>query len=277
MFSSANRFRNLLVGLILIVLAGITLTGCASNKTKSTLDVVRERGKLIVGARFDTAPVGYLNDSGELVGIDIEIAKYVAQQLGVEIEFKEVTADTRIPELVNGNVDMLAAGTVITREREDVVDFTIPIRCAYSRFLVKRDSGIEDIDNMAGKTVAVIQGTPYGEELLVVQPEAKILTLQEYPQALLALQQGQADVIFSGEEILFGLLKLDPNNVIVGDPNQFPYYCAALATRENDSDWNDFLSGTLIDMWYSGAYEQAHIKIFGFPPDPHFVMPTWKL
>src|SRR5208282_5770969 len=87
----------------------------------STLDDVKARGKLIAGVRYDTAPYGYLDANGKVVGFDIDLISEVAKRLGVSVEFVQVTAKTRIPMLQSGKVDILAAALTHTREREQAV------------------------------------------------------------------------------------------------------------------------------------------------------------
>jgi len=253
-----------------------SLVGCG-QKQKSTLDIVKERGTLIVGVRYDAPPYGSLAENNEVEGLDIDIARYIANKLGVEIEFKQVTSKTRIPELENGNVDLLSAAMAHTIEREEAVDYSLPYFESYTLLLTHKDSGITSFDDLDGKIVAVTQGTPYAQHLETRYPKAIPLVMQEDTMCVDALKSGQADAHLNGEDILFGLVKLDPNFVIVGDPTIFPSFEVGLGVRENDSDWRDFINFTLIDMWETGAYQEAHLKNFGFPVNPAFKIPGWKL
>jgi ABC-type amino acid transport substrate-binding protein len=70
-----------------------------------TLDEVKKRGELIVGVRYDMPPFGTIDQQGGVQGIDVEIAKHIADRLGVKVKFQQVTAQTRIPMLIDGNVD----------------------------------------------------------------------------------------------------------------------------------------------------------------------------
>src|SRR5262245_16893593 len=92
---------------------------------QSTLETVQKRGTLIAGVRFDMPPYGYIGDNGSNTGMDIVIVETIAKKLGVKLELKQVTAQTRIPMLQNGTVDVLAAGIAHTIEREKVIDFTV--------------------------------------------------------------------------------------------------------------------------------------------------------
>src|SRR5438552_14004108 len=93
---------------------------------ESTLDVVRKRGKLIAGVRYTNPPFGYVDEKGQNVGFDVDIVRAFAQKLGVGLELKDVTAQTRIPVLLSGGIDLAAAAINHYIDRDQVVDFSIP-------------------------------------------------------------------------------------------------------------------------------------------------------
>lgn len=251
--------------------------GSSEGASESTLEAVKQEGTMVVGVRYDAPPYGSLGSDKQVEGFDVDVARYIANKLGVEAEFKQVTAETRITELQNGGIDLAAAAMAITRDRQQTVDFSLPYFRAYTRFLVKNGSGISRVGDTAGKTVAVIAGTPYGEELKRIEPDAKVRTLQEYPQAVEALKSGQIDAILTGQDILFGLAKLDDRLEIVGDRDAFPPFDVGLGVRENESDWLDAVNLALIEMYASGKYDAAHESAFGQAPDPTFALPAWQL
>ena len=93
---------------------------------QSTLDVVKQRGTLIAGVKSDYPPFGYVDQNGNLVGFDVEIMKYLAKYLGVQIDLRPVTSANRIPMLQAGTVDVVCASMGITKDRVQAVDFTVP-------------------------------------------------------------------------------------------------------------------------------------------------------
>ena len=93
----------------------VELSGCLHrflfwswSAQESTLDVVKKRGTLIAGVKNDYPPAGYLDSKGEWVGLDVDMAKYIAKKLGVKLQMEAVSSRTRIPMLVNNNVDLLS-------------------------------------------------------------------------------------------------------------------------------------------------------------------------
>jgi polar amino acid transport system substrate-binding protein len=140
------------------------------------------------------------------------------------------------------------------------------------RILVKKGSGIKSYRDLAGKTVAGVQGTVSIPNFLKVQPEAKILTFQEYPQCLMAVIQGKASAMTTDAVVLYSLAKKNPQVEVVGEFfTREPY---GLGVRENDSDWRDFINFTILDLWKSGEFNELHKRVFGQGAD--FEIDVWQ-
>ncbi|HFI0508298.1 TPA: transporter substrate-binding domain-containing protein, partial [Streptococcus suis] len=122
--------RLLVFGLILLVFAKqpVAQTETPANITNSDqVQAIIDRGVLRVGVKQDVPNFGYKNpDTGEFEGMEIDIARKIADELGVDIEFTPVTAQTRGPLLDNGQVDMVIATFTITEERKLLYNFTTP-------------------------------------------------------------------------------------------------------------------------------------------------------
>jgi polar amino acid transport system substrate-binding protein len=247
----------------------------AAVAQESTLDAVKKRGELIAGVRFDMPPYGYVGDGGAVSGIDIEIVNTIAKKLGVKVQFKQVTAQTRIPMLTSGNIDLIAAGIGHTLEREQATDFSVTYFENVTQFLVKSDSNIKSYRDLAGKTVASLQGTPHFAGLKAKEPSAKPLTLQEYPQAVLAVIDGKADAFMGDDATLLRMVKEKKGVKVVGDPHDFPRWHVALAIRPNDSRWRNFLNSVLSDMWKDGTLQKA-VEAQGYTYDSRFEIEDWS-
>jgi polar amino acid transport system substrate-binding protein len=245
------------VALALFASGGTSLAG--------SLDDVKARGKIIAGVRYDTAPYGYLDPGGKVVGLDIDLITEVAKRLGVSVEFVQVTAKTRIPLLESGKVDILAAALTHTRERDQVIDYSITYLVDGSKLLVKKGSGIRRIEdlNKKGKTIACIQGSMDEVNARRLAPEARVLNYQEYPQAFLAVKQGLADAMTTVVSTLDNFVKQDDSTEVVGDfLNTQPI---AFGVRQNDSPWRDAINWALQDMVQDGTYKTIYMKHFKTP------------
>jgi polar amino acid transport system substrate-binding protein len=269
------KWKLLAAQLLTTLLITMSAPASAQQQPRSTLDVVKERGTLIAGVKSDYPPFGYIDEKGELVGFDIEIMKYLAKRLEVKADLRPVTSANRIPMLQNGTIDVIAASLTITQERVQAVDFTVPYIVIGSKFLVKKSSGIKSYEDLAGKTVAYTQGTPWGDKVAKEQPKAKTLVFQDKPQAVVSVLQGKADAYVDDAAPLFIFARQHPELEAVGEPTKPSPM--GIAVRQNDAKWRNAINFALIAMWEDGTYAELHRKFFGIDPDPSFVIYTWKL
>ena len=228
---------------------------------QSALDKVKSKGVLVAGVKYDAPPFGFVDETGAVVGFDIDVTKYIADKLGVKLSLVQVTSKSRIPMLQDGTVDMLVATMTHSKARDETIDFSITYFFTGQKLLVKESSGIQSIADLAGKTVATIQGSTSEINIRKAQPTAKILVFQEYPQAFLALRQGKAQAMTTDASILAGFAGMYPGYAIVG-PNIAPEPYG-IGIRENDSTWRDAINLAIMEMWESGTYHKAYEKWFG--------------
>ena len=112
---------------IITILLGIMLVGCSSTATNngSDLDYIKDKGVLIVGIT-DFAPMDYQDESGEWIGFDADVAKKVAEELGVEAQFVEIDWDNKILELENKSIDVVWNGMTLTDEVKSAMECSKP-------------------------------------------------------------------------------------------------------------------------------------------------------
>ena len=106
------------------------------TQTSSVLDQVMEAGVVRVGVRNDNPPVSFIDDSGDWVGFDLELAAALGEELGVEVELVPVDGTTRISFLESGQVDMSVASMNHTRSRDAAIDFSVTYFWDNQSFLV---------------------------------------------------------------------------------------------------------------------------------------------
>jgi len=235
-----------------------------------TLDEVKKRGELIVGVRYDMPPFGTVDPQGALQGIDVELAKQIANKLGVKVKFQQVTAQTRIPMLINGNIDLIAAGLARTEERAKVVQYSSIYIETGTVFLVLKDSPIKSWQDVKGKTVATIQGSSYLGLLRQKTTDFQSLVFQEYPQAILAVEQGRADTLMVEDATAVNLIKgREDKFKLVGRPRDFEAYEIGLGMRKNDEEWVKYVNQVLADLWKSGELKKI-VAPYGLTYDPDF-------
>lgn len=181
------------------------------------VEKIKARGKLIVGTSADWPPFEYIDEKGEVVGIDIEIAKRIAAELGVELEIKDMKFAALIEALKNGLVDIVIADMTPTPEREQVVDFSIPYYFSKGNALITlKGKEVTSINDLKGKKVGVQLGTiqqEWAQENL--KDIATIVTYDKvYPEMIMALKRGDISAIIVGDIIGNVLIKKDPELTI---------------------------------------------------------------
>ncbi|HIC86951.1 MAG TPA: transporter substrate-binding domain-containing protein [Aquificae bacterium] len=236
----------------------------------NTLDKIRKTHELVIGVKYDAPPFGFLDVDGKVKGFDVDLSKYVADYIrkktgfNFKVRFAQVTSKTRIPLLVNGNVDLVAATMTAKVSRDETIDFSIIYFVDGAKLLVRKNSNIKGVEDLVGKRVAVVQGATTGEKLKKVQPKVRLVYFQEYPQAFLALKQRKVDAVATDSSILAGLkasARHPERYKIVG--KAFSYEPYGMGIRENDSDFRDLVNWALMDAIRNGNYFKIYNKWFG--------------
>ena len=248
-----------------VTVIALVATACAANaQAQGTLAKIKERGKLLAGVKLDTPPFGSLDDKNEPAGFDIDLARKIGARIGVPVELVKVTSATRIPLLVSGNVDLVAASMTHTRERDKAIDFSITYYTGGQSLMVPKDSAVTGIKDLGGKQVAVQQGTTLEKNIATAAPTAKVVAFRDYNAAWLALAQGRADAFTGSLNVLQGFLKDNPNFKIVGD--LFSVEPFGVGVRQGDSELRDEINFAIQDLWTSGEYASLYRKWFNADP-----------
>ncbi|CCO22063.1 ABC transporter substrate-binding protein [Maridesulfovibrio hydrothermalis] len=262
----------------IVVAMVLAMALCASAAMADKLQEIKARGVLVCGVKDAVVPFGYIDeDSKQLVGMDIDICKYIAEKIGVKAEFKPVTSATRIPMIVQGSIDLAAATMTHKIARDDTIDFSITYFMDGQKLLVKKGSAIKSVADLKGHKVGTAKGSTSEQNITNVQPDCRVLSFEGYPQAFLALKQGKVKAVTTDSTILLGLKNSDPNPEnweIVGEfISPEPY---GLGLPENESNFRDAVNVALMEMWKSGDYQKMYNKWFG--KDTNYYLPlTWNM
>ena len=149
-------------------------SGSSSDSEGGKLAAIQEKGKIVVCTDAAWAPFEYIGEGGQPTGIDIEIAQYIADQLGVELEISNIAFDTIPTALVNGDADLALACITITDERKEQMAFTDPYTSVQQYMVVTADSKIASMDDLAGKMIGTHLGTT-GDFLVSDEVESGVL------------------------------------------------------------------------------------------------------
>lgn len=131
----------------------------ASSEAETAELSTVEPGKLIMSTNAAFPPYEMTTDSGEFEGIDVETAQAIADKLGLELQIDDMDFDAALLAVQQGKSDMVMAGVTVTDERQNVMDFTDSYATGIQSIIVKEDSDIASVDDLAGKKIGTQRGT----------------------------------------------------------------------------------------------------------------------
>jgi polar amino acid transport system substrate-binding protein/glutamate/aspartate transport system substrate-binding protein len=251
---------------------------------ESVLDKITRTGQITIGHREDAAPFAFYNKEGHWVGFSIDVGQHLADELKkkynkpIQVIKKPVNSKTRIPLIINGQLDIVIGTTTITLSREEVVDFSLPFFITGARFIVPKGSSIKDVSDLAGKRVGVAQGTTHIKNIEnaikegLINPPCEIVQFEDHAKGFLGLTQKKVNAYFTDASILYGLKKkaLHPENwTIVGRFLSYEPY--GFIVSSNDSKWRDFVNAFLVHLIKSGEFYKLYDKWMG--PEGEVSMP----
>jgi ABC-type amino acid transport substrate-binding protein len=248
----------------------------ASNvalQSESAIGRVRKRGRqMIAGVRYDLKPFGFLDESGQLAGFDIDIMRAIADLNNLNITFVQVRENDAATMLRAGAVDIAAAATVINRALLADADFSQSYFTDGDALLIRRYTGITTIADMEGRTVGVLQTAQAADRLAALAESNKVqinpVPFNEFSAMIDALRAGQVDAV-SGK---FSIL----NQAVQDDPAQLALIEETLSAEPfgfllpaGDTYFHDLVNFSLQALKKSGAYDEIYAAWFGdsFPYD----------
>ena len=231
---------------LIIILSIFFMTGCTKNENQLVL--VTEAG---------FAPYEYYED-GEIVGVDIDIAKEIAKELGKELVIKDVSFDFVINEVKSGKADFAAAGISITPERAKEVDFTMEYTTSNQVVVVKKDSSIKDFDDIKNKKIAVQLGTVADLYVEENYKNATVVSHKKYLSAVEDVKTGKADCIIM-DELLAKAIVAENDNLKILDGVLFQDKYGMIVKKGND-ELKDQINKVLERMVNDGTINDLVLK-----------------
>lgn len=192
----------------LVVSAALMIASPASAELKDIL----EAGKIKIATPENFPPFGALGSEGEYEGYDIDVAKMIAEDLGVELELVPVTSKQRIPFLETDKADLVIATLGANPERAKSIWFSHAYAPFFSGAFAKPDVAVSTIDDFSGKKIAVTSGTLEDLAITADAPEdAEIIRFGDNAATIAAYVSGQADVIVTGNMVALGISNDNPD------------------------------------------------------------------
>jgi len=240
----------------------------AGVKATDTLADVKAKGVMVAGVRETAPPFGTVNPNTKRnEGYDIDFANYIAQKLGVRVEFKSVTAANRIPMLTDGHVDILAATMTITPERLQQIDFSYAYFMTGKKFLAQKGK-FKSLKDFDGKKIGTARGSTSERVAAAAIPAAEIVPFDDYPKAITALKQNKIHAVTTDEAILAGQLRLLEKNSATKGKFEIPDLQLStdlygFGVRKDDANFLEFINKTLLEMEQTGEAKKIFSRWFG--------------
>jgi polar amino acid transport system substrate-binding protein len=238
----------------LAALAALVVASGAAD-AESALDRIKERGTLVVGVKQDYRPWGFLDENGNIVGLEIDLANDVAERLDVEIELVPVVASNRMEFLEQGKIDLLIATMGDTEQRREVVGMIEPgYYAGGTNVLAPKSAGLSAWQDLEGKDVCAIQGAYYNKRVSQ-EYEPNLVAFAGIPEATAALQNRNCVAFLYDNTWIESQLAGDPQwadyamPLATEDPQ---VWAAAVRLDELEGAYGDFMREVVTDWHASG-------------------------
>jgi polar amino acid transport system substrate-binding protein len=232
---------------------------------------IAQRGRLVVGVDQNTFLFGYRNAaSGEIEGFDIDIARAMAAAIfgtaDGHIQLVAITSAQRIPYVSQGTVDIVADTMTMNCARWQQVDFSSQYYSAGQRVLVAGSSAAKSIDDLGGQKVCAAAGSTSIANIAAAKSKPIPVSVLDWTDCLVMLQQGQVAAISTDDTILAGLQKQDPTTKLVGPPFTAEPYGMAIA--KSHPDFVRFVNAVLENLRDNGGWAAIYSRWLGGTATP---------
>lgn len=275
-----NRSKWLIAGALL---------GMALSAQAGRLEQIRERGEIALGYREASLPFSYLDDQQLPIGYSMDICLSVVEALKQKLELPAlkikrvpVTSSTRIPLVANGTIDMACGSATNNEQRQRQVAFAPTMFITYTRLAFLKDSGISDLQSLAGKTVVSTAGTSSLLWLTQANAERKlrirIMPAKDHAEAFLAVERGRAAAFLMDDVLLAGLVanSRDPQSWVIGEET-FTTEPYAVILPRGDAEFKQAVDDAVQAMMQDGRMEKMYEKWFTQTVPPRGINLNWPM
>ena len=264
----------------LAALSFAALAPAALAQESPTLAKIKGSGTIALGHRESSIPFSYYDDKQQVVGYSQELMLKVVEAVKAELKLPAVnvrmipvTSQNRIPLVQNGTIDIECGSTSHNAERARQVAFSNTLFVIGTRLMTKKDSGIGDFPDLAGKNVVTTAGTTSERLIRKMNEEKKlgmnIISAKDHGEAFLTLETGRAVAFMMDDALLYGEMakaKRPAEWVVVGTPQSFEAYGCMM--RKDDPGFKKVVDAALAKTMTSGEAEAIYNKWFlaAIPP-----------
>lgn len=271
------QMRKLALSLLLL---GTAASVAQAEDLAGTLKKVKDNGVIVIGHRESSVPFSYYDNTQKVVGYSqaysdkiVEAVKKKLDAPNLQVKLLPITSQNRIPLLQNGTFDFECGSTTNNLERQKQAAFSNTIFVVGTRLLTKKDSGVKDFPDLAGKTVVVTSGTT-SEVLLNKQNEEKqlkmrIISAKDHGDSFRTLESGRAVAFMMDDALLAGerakAKSADQWDIVGKAQSEEAYGCML---RKDDPQFKKLVDDTIAEVQTSGEAEKWFDRWFKQPIPP---------
>ena len=269
-------FKSIFKSFLILVLSA---SFAYSAELYGTLKKIKDKGEITIGHRESSVPFAFYNKQQKPIGYSMDlcerIVKRAEKELGVKLKRKyyAVNPKTRIQLLANGTIDIECGSTTNNLTRQQQIDYAATTFITGTKLLVKKASGIKEVEDLKGKRIALAQGTTNEKAILKINADKKlgikVVNVKDHAEGFLALDTGRVDAYSTDHILLYGLIskaKSPADFDVVGRFLSFDPY--AIMVRRDDSAFRLVANSELSDLFRSGEINKIYEKWFMKPlPD----------
>nr|WP_321914476.1 transporter substrate-binding domain-containing protein [Paraburkholderia sp. J11-2] len=252
----------------------------AQDTTSATLKKIRDTGVISLGVRESSVPFSYYDSEQHTIGYAQDIALKIVDEVKKELKLDKltvkeipITSQNRITLVQNGTIDIECGSTTHTRDRDNQVAFTNSFFQYGVRLIAKKDSGIKDFPDLAGKTVVTTAGTSEDRLLREMNNDKKmgmqLIAAKDHAESFLNVKTGRAVAFVMDEPLLYGARAKEANQqdyLITGTPPLSEVY--GCMVRKDDPAFKKLADGVIARLQTSGEAERLYTKWFTQPVPP---------
>ena len=267
----------------------LTAASAHGEELTGTLKKIKDTGVISLGVREASVPFSYYDNNQQTIGYSQDIGMLIVAALKTQLNLPDlkikqtpVTSQNRIPLIQNGTIDLECGSTTNTFERENQAGFSDSIFLYGIRFITRKDSGIKDFSDLAGKTVATTAGTSDERMLRKMNQDKQmnmtIVSGKDHPESFLNVTTGRAVAFVMDEPLLYGerAKVSDPQDyVVLGTPPVSENYACML--RKDDPQFKQFVDKVIVKLETSPAGIALYNKWFMSPIPPKGINMNYPL
>ncbi|MFD0317657.1 glutamate ABC transporter substrate-binding protein [Streptomyces flavalbus] len=263
------KLRKVTAAAAAALVLSLTATACGGDDDSDSTGSGSGGGdKIKIGIKYDQPGLGLKEPDGSFSGFDVDVATYVAKELGYDadqIEWVETKSADRENALARGDVKMIAATYSITDERKQKVDFAGPYLLAHQDLLVKTDSDITEATDLNSKKLCSVTGSTSAQNVSdKFAPKAQLKEYGTYSECIAGLQSGAVDAVTTDDSILAGFAAQDQYKgqfKLAGLKLSNENY--GIGVKKGDTETLDKINKALEKMVSDGAWDTAVKDNFG--------------